>query len=453
METKKTNNFKIRLTLAIIVLCSVCIAFIGLSVCYFLSVSVTDTVLRYTLQTKVIGICGFVGLGVLCCVYGLSSWVIKILKIDDIHQKSHAFLTDFNHAIIALSQGHVDKLLDTHHYQGQFTTTATAFNDSLQEISKTIYAVNHIGTVLSDAGYVITSQSTNLAMRAEQQATSLQEITATMEEMTATIQLNADNCSEARTLSSVSVTKATEGYAIASGAVASMGDLEKSTKRIQDIVKLIDEIALQTNLLALNAAVEAARAGDAGKGFSVVASEVRVLAQRSRTAANEISNIIMQSNDTVDACVACVTKTGESFKNIMDSTHAVETMISHIATASKEQSSAVSEISKTLVHIDNTTQTTAQIAEECATSAQDIKKYITELSKAIHFFKISDSTISDSKILDCDNHSLHNILEILQQVHNDSVKNVLKTVKDTQHYNDDTYQKRYRHTQKQWKNF
>ncbi len=451
MYTEKINNLKIRLMLAITVLCWLCIALIGFCVCYFLSVYITDAVLMHTLQTKVIGICSVMGFCVVCFCYAFSSWLIKILKIDDMNQKSHAFLTDFNHAIIALSQGHVDKLLDTHQYQGQFTTTATAFNDSLQEIAKTIYAVKHIGTVLSDAGYVITSQSTNLAIRAEQQATSLQEITATMEEMTATIQLNADNCSQARTLSSVSVTKATDGYAIASGAVASMSDLEKSTKRIQDIVKLIDEIALQTNLLALNAAVEAARAGDAGKGFSVVASEVRVLAQRSRTAANEISNIIMQSNDTVDACVACVTKTGESFKNIMDSTHAVETMISHIATASKEQSSAVSEISKTLVHIDNTTQTTAQIAEECATSAQDIKKYITELSKAIHFFKISDSKISDSTISDCDNQSLHNVLEILQQVHNDSVKNVLKSVKDAQQH--DTHHKRHHHTQKQWKNF
>lgn len=450
MNTKKTNHLNIQLTLVITVLCFLCIAMIGLGVCYFLSAYITDTVLRYRLEIKVIAICGFVGFGVLCLCYALSTWFIKILKIDDSNQKSQeksqAFLTDFNHAIIALSQGHVDKLLDTHEYQGQFMTTATAFNDSLQEIAKTIYAVKHIGTVLSDAGYAITSQSTNLAMRAEQQATSLQEITATMEEMTATIQLNADNCVQARTLSSVSVSKATEGYAIASGAVASMSNLEKSTKRIHDIVRLIDEIALQTNLLALNAAVEAARAGDAGKGFSVVASEVRVLAQRSRTAANEISNIIMQSNDTVDACVACVTKTGESFKDIMDSTHAVETMISHIATASKQQSSAVSEISKTLVHIDETTQTTAQIAEEYATSSQDIKKYISDLSKAIHFFKISDSKISDG-----DNHSLQNVLEILQQVHSESVKNVLKTVKDTEHQ--DIYQKRHHHTQKQWKNF
>jgi methyl-accepting chemotaxis protein len=445
MQTKNNNYIQTRLMLAITGLCWLCIVIVGFSMYYFLDAYIADAVLIHTLAIKVIGICSFMGLCTACFGYAFGSRFIKILKIDDINQKSEAFLTDFNHAIIALSHGHVDKLLDTHKYQGQFADTATAFNDSLQEIAKTIYAVKHIGTVLSDAGYVISNQSTNLAMRAEQQATSLQEITATMEEMTATIQLNADNCSQARTLSSVSVTKATEGYAIASGAVASMSHLEKTTKRIQDIVKLIDEIALQTNLLALNAAVEAARAGDAGKGFSVVASEVRVLAQRSRTAANDISNIIMQSNDTVDACVACVTKTGESFKNIMDSTYAVETMISHIATASKEQSTAVSEISKTLVHIDETTQTTAQIAEECATSSQDIKKYISELSKAIRFFKVSDS----------DNQTIQNILELLKQSQDASVKKVLRCV-DTSHYsknNDDVYQKMQQHTQKNWKNF
>lgn len=369
----------------------------------------------------------------LCILTTIGSFVLNLIvthklvqylknarKINDAYQTSQQFLNDLNLAIIALSNGHIDKLLKTT-YEDEFGKTALAFNHSIQEISQTIYSVNGICTVLSEAGYQITDSSTNLATRAEQQATSLQETSSTMEEMAETIRINANNSKKASDLSLVAVEKANTGHKIVYDAIGAMDKVEKNSKRIREIVKLIDDIASQTSLLALNAAVEAARAGEAGRGFAVVASEVRILAQRTKDSAREISHIITNSNHDVDECVIHVTESAKALQDIAMSIHSVESVISDIASSSQQQANAVFEVSKTLNHIDDTIQKTTEIADECAKTANNIKDNIGELVKAIRFFKISD----------VNNSPLQKTIQELKDAEDEIYRNALKRLKSS----------------------
>ncbi len=403
-----------------VLLCCVCMLIFGFCLYYAMTFySETESVSVFIFNLSFIMI-----LGTIFGSYFLANYCIKPLsEATEINQNLHLFLHDLHHNVIALSKGHVDKMLATNYENNQHTyicqETAIAFNDALHHISKTIHSVQKIHHVLSEAGHLIADNSNNLAMRAEQQAISLQQITATMEEMTTTIGLNAKNSHQASKLSSVSVLKANEGYKIVTDATQAMSKMTQSSKKIRDIVKTIDDIAAQTNLLALNAAVEAARAGDAGRGFAIVASEVRVLAQRTREAACNIGTIASDSSDNVDECVIHVTQTGEALKNIVDSIRSVEIMLGDIATASEQQSKAVLETSGSLTHIDETTQTTVQIADECANTASNIKQYIDELAQSIAFFKISDS----------DTVLMHKILQDLKHVQDESFQDILKPLK------------------------
>ena len=331
------------------------------------------------------------GINIICCSYYITTIFIKPLKIaKEINDNNHTlekFLNDLNHAILALSNGHTNQALKGG-YEGKFGETAIAFNESLKEISKSIYGVKNICGILFEAGHLISDRSKDLAMRAEQQATSLQETTSTMEEITENIKQNADNSQKANELSDISVIKATNGHKIVLCAIESMSKIEKNAKRVRDIVKLIEDIAAQTNMLALNAAVEAARAGDAGRGFSVVAAEVRILAQRTKDAACEIGTITTNSSLDVDECVIHVTQTAEALSEIVKAINSVEIVITDITTSSRQQATAASEISNTLFHIDDTIQKTTVIADDCAETSVLIKNHIDELAKAIHFFKV-----------------------------------------------------------------
>jgi methyl-accepting chemotaxis protein len=423
MMMSKTN-FKIQIMLRSVLLCCACMLIFGFCLYYAIEFF---SLKQEALSVFIMNLSFIMVLVTIFGSYFLAHYCVKPLsEVTDINQNLHIFLHDVHRNVIALSKGQLDKMLGTDYAHSHDTQIyqicqemAIAFNDALQRISNTIHAVQKIHHILSESGHLIADNSNNLAMRAEQQAISLQQITATMEEMTTTIGLNAKNSHQASKLSSISVLKANEGYKIVTDATQAMSKMTQSSKKIRDIVKTIDDIAAQTNLLALNAAVEAARAGDAGRGFAIVASEVRVLAQRTREAACNIGTIASDSSDNVDECVIHVTQTGEALKNIVDSIHSVEVMLGDIATASEQQSKAVLETSGSLTHIDETTQTTVKIADECADTANKIKQYIDELAQSIAFFKITDSEET----------SMQKILKDLKHIQDESFQTILEPLK------------------------
>ena len=272
-------------------------------------------------------------------------------------------------------------------FLGQFEKLKISVNDSVAHIAHTIDAVKKANNALVERGNVIAVSSTELSERSEQQAASLEQTTATMEEISTNVKQNANNALEVNHLSKKASKKAEEGGQIVTQAITAMHILEKNSSRITDIVNVIDSIAFQTNLLALNAAVEAARAGDSGKGFSVVASEVRVLAKRSADAAREIRDLITDANDQVKEGVEHVLATGNALQDIVKAIKSVETTIGDITISSQEQSIGVEEISKTIAHMDNMTQQTAALADQCANTSVEIRSQINNLSLLIDFFK------------------------------------------------------------------
>ena len=215
----------------------------------------------------------------------------------------------------------------------------------------------------------ISEGNSNLSQRTQEQASALEETASSMEEMTSTVKQNADNTRQANQLVANARTQAQDGGEVVTKAVAAMEQINTSSKKIADIIGVIDEIAFQTNLLALNAAVEAARAGEQGRGFAVVATEVRNLAQRSATAAKEIKGLINDSVDKVKSGSELVDASGKALAEIVGSVKKVADIIAEIAAASQEQSSGIDQINKAVMQMDEMTQQNAALVEEAAAAA------------------------------------------------------------------------------------
>jgi methyl-accepting chemotaxis protein len=211
-----------------------------------------------------------------------------------------------------------------------------------------------------------------------------------MEELTSTVKQNSENASQASSLSSSVMAKARNGGDIVGNAISAMSDINKSSKKIADIISVIDEIAFQTNLLALNAAVEAARAGEQGRGFAVVASEVRNLAQRSAGAAKEIKGLINDSVEAVGQGSKLVDQTGETFKELVDAIEEVSKMVSDIDSASKEQSEGITEVSAAVSQMDEMTQKNSALVEEAAAASKSMEDQSQQLLQQVEFFNNDD---------------------------------------------------------------
>lgn len=234
----------------------------------------------------------------------------------------------------------------------------------------------------------IASGNENLSQRTSEQASSLEEIASTMEESTANINQNAENATHADKLASGTLSSGEEGGQVVSDAVAAINEISDSSKKIEEIISVIDEIAFQTNLLALNAAVEAARAGEQGRGFAVVAGEVRNLAQRSGNAAKEISELIKDSMVKVTRGTDLANKSGESLKDIIDSIKEVAKYVSEIAAASDEQRQGAQQINTAIEELDSMTQQNAGLVEETASASEEMSNQAQELLSMMERFKI-----------------------------------------------------------------
>jgi methyl-accepting chemotaxis protein len=212
-----------------------------------------------------------------------------------------------------------------------------------------------------------------------------------MEEMTSTVKQNADNAGHANQLAIAAREQAEKGGAVVSRAVRAMGEINDSSKKIADIIGVIDEIAFQTNLLALNAAVEAARAGEQGRGFAVVASEVRNLAGRSATAAKEIKALIQDSVHKVGEGSNLVTQSGATLEQIVSSIKKVADIVAEIAAASNEQSAGIEQVNKAVVQLDELTQQNAALVEEASASSQAMAQQARGLNELMVRYKVGDA--------------------------------------------------------------
>ncbi len=276
--------------------------------------------------------------------------------------------------------------VDSRDETGQLLQALKDMNGSLVKI---VGEVRNSTDTIATASGQIAAGNLDLSARTEEQASSLEETASSMEEVTSTVQQNTDNARKASALADSASEVAARGGAVVSQVVATMGSINASSKKIVDIIGVIDGIAFQTNILALNAAVEAARAGEQGRGFAVVASEVRNLAQRSAAAAKEIKTLIGDSVVQVDAGSLLVDKAGLTMNEIVASIHSVSAIMSDIMLASAEQTTGIEQINEAITQMDQVTQQNAALVEEAAAASASLQDQAESLAQTVGIFKLA----------------------------------------------------------------
>ncbi|SDI04414.1 methyl-accepting chemotaxis protein [Janthinobacterium sp. YR213] len=278
---------------------------------------------------------------------------------------------------------------------GRLLGALKAMNDSLLGV---VAQVRNGTDAISTASSEIAAGNLDLSSRTEEQASSLEETASAMEELTSTVKQNADNARQANQLAKSASEVAVRGGSIVSQVVDTMGTINESSKKIVDIIGVIDGIAFQTNILALNAAVEAARAGEQGRGFAVVATEVRNLAQRSAGAAKEIKELIAASVANVDTGSRLVNEAGQTMGDIVDSIVRVTDIMGEITSATHEQTIGIEQINMAIAQMDEVTQQNAALVEEAAAASQSMQEQAGELAHVVGFFKTGNHVASAPKL-------------------------------------------------------
>ncbi|MDD5229307.1 MAG: methyl-accepting chemotaxis protein [Methylococcales bacterium] len=285
----------------------------------------------------------------------------------------------------SLSQGDLTKTIDGH-YSGTFEILKDDVNKTVNSLKNIVEQIQEATNQISNSAQAIAVGNNDLSNRTEKQAISLDLTSRSMEKLTHTVKDNAENAKEANQLVVDASSTAERGVDVVNQVVQTMEDINESSRKIGDIISVIDDIAFQTNILALNAAVEAARAGEQGKGFAVVAVEVRNLAQRAATAAGEIKTLIGDSVVKVNEGSKLVTTAGQTMEEIVNSIHGVTTIMSQISSASIEQSQGIEQVNEAVKQMDEVIQQNAALVEESASAAQTLEMQAKNLVNTVHYF-------------------------------------------------------------------
>ena len=273
----------------------------------------------------------------------------------------------------------------------EIADTSRALDHTIANLNRTLRTILDSVHSIDTASHEIASGNLDLSARTEMQASSLEETASAMEALTMAVKENASNAKRANDLAASAAILATEGGKAVERAVTTMDQIKASSRKVVEIIGVIDGISFQTNILALNAAVEAARAGEQGRGFAVVAAEVRTLAQRSAAAAKEIKTLIAASVAIIDAGSASVNAAGSTMGDIVASVQQVNDIIERISQASSEQANGIAEVNLAVGHMDGMTQQNAALVEEAAAAAGSLHEQTVTLSRAVSIFKIAPS--------------------------------------------------------------
>lgn len=296
-------------------------------------------------------------------------------------------LDDIERIAGTLSKGDLTQTIDKD-YPGTFGEVIAGMNSTVENLKGLVGDIKDSTDTIGAAAKEIAAGNNDLSYRTEEQAASLEQTAASMEQLTSTVQHNSENAKHANRLAIGAMDIAGKGAVVVEQVVATMEDINEASRKIVDIIAVIDSIAFQTNILALNAAVEAARAGEQGRGFAVVAVEVRNLAQRAAAASGEIKSLIGDSVEKVEDGSKLVTQAGITMKEIVNSIHTVTVLMSEISAASDEQTSGIEQVGQAISQMDDVTQQNAALVEQAAAAAESLEEQSLHLSGTVANFKL-----------------------------------------------------------------
>ena len=312
-----------------------------------------------------------------------------LTHLNELVETSEVGFNDVLRIANAIAQGDLTQQI-TKDYPGTFGAAKEAMNGTVENLKALLAEIRDSADTINTASQEIAAGNNDLSQRTERQAASLEETAASMQELTSTVQANSDNAKHANEMALSSSDIARKGVDVVNQVVTTMEDINESSRKIVDIITVIDGIAFQTNILALNAAVEAARAGEQGRGFAVVASEVRNLAQRAASAAGEIKGLISDSVDKVEDGTQLVARAGKTMEEIVNSIQGVTATITQITSASYEQTAGIQQVNFAIGEMDDVTQQNAALVEQAAAAAESLEDQARHLSATLNNFKIDD---------------------------------------------------------------
>lgn len=318
-----------------------------------------------------------------------------LTNFDNLMETCEVGFNDVLRVANALSQGDLTQSIDKD-YPGTFGEAVVGMNNVVENLKGLVGDIKDSTDSINTAAQEIAAGNNDLSHRTEEQAASLEQTAASMDELTSAVQHNAANAQHANQLAVAASDIAGKGVDVVGQVVTTMNDINESSRKIGDIISVIDDIAFQTNILALNAAVEAARAGEQGRGFAVVAIEVRNLAQRAATAAGEIKGLINDSVDKVSGGSELVTQAGQTMEEIVNSIRGVTDMMAEITAASSEQSSGIEQVNQAIAQMDEVTQQNAALVEQAAAAAESLEVQAQNLSVTVGGFKVAGNSHGSS---------------------------------------------------------